>query len=93
MDAAVAIEKLGKSFGSTRALDGLSAVPGVHNLRVDGSHVEFMVDPGSLDPALVALTSAGVTGLTSRPPTLEELFLRHYGVEEPATHPTEMPTA
>ena len=38
-----------------------------------------MVDPDGLDQALVALTSVGVTSLTSQPPTLEELFLRHYG--------------
>ncbi len=61
--------------------DGLSTIPGVHELRVDGSHVEFMVDPSGLDHALTALTAVGVTSLTSRPPTLEELFLRHYADE------------
>ena len=54
-------------------------MPGVHDLRVDGGRVDFAVDPDSLDQALIALTSVGVTGLTSQPPTLEELFLRHYG--------------
>ena len=43
--------------------------------------MDFVVDPDSLDQALIALTSVGVTSLTSRPPTLEELFLRHYGDE------------
>jgi ABC-2 type transport system ATP-binding protein len=66
------------------APDGLSTLPGVHDLRVDGNHVDFLVDPGSLDQALVALTSVGVTGLTSQPPTLEELFLRHYGGRDQA---------
>jgi ABC-2 type transport system ATP-binding protein len=28
-----------------------------------------------------ALTSFGIRSLTSQPPTLEELFLRHYGDE------------
>jgi ABC-2 type transport system ATP-binding protein len=64
--------------------DGLSTMAGVHDLRVDGTHVDFMVDPGSLDQVLIALTSVGVTSLTSRPPTLEELFLRHYGDEKPS---------
>ena len=63
------------------APDGLSGLPGVHGLRVDGAHVEFMVDPDGLDQALIAMTSVGVTNLTSQPPTLEELFLRHYGDE------------
>jgi ABC-2 type transport system ATP-binding protein len=66
------------------APDGLTTLPGVHDLRVDGNHVDFMVDPDGLDQALVALTSVGVTSLTSRPPTLEELFLRHYGDARPA---------
>ncbi len=61
------------------APDGLTTMTGVHNLRVEGNHVEFAADPESLDRVLIALTSVGVTSLTSRPPTLEELFLRHYG--------------
>jgi len=68
----------------------VAALPGVHDLRVDGTHVDFLVDLGSLDRALVALTSAGVASLTSQPPTLEELFLRHYGEERPAA-PAEEP--
>jgi ABC-2 type transport system ATP-binding protein len=61
------------------APDGLTTMPGVHDLRITGDHVDFLVDPGSLDRVLTALTTIGVTGLTVRPPTLEELFLRHYG--------------
>ena len=41
---------------------------------------------GTLKPQyLEAVTAAGVRTLTSQPPTLEELFLRHYGdrVEPP----------
>ena len=71
-------------------MGAVAALPGVHDLRVDGTHVDFLVDPGSLDRALVALTSVGVTSLTSQPPTLEELFLRHYGEERPAA-PAEEP--
>ncbi|NUT43651.1 MAG: ABC transporter ATP-binding protein [Thermoactinospora sp.] len=58
--------------------DGLAALPGVHDLRVEGDRVRFDVDAGALDAALRRLTDAGVRGLVSRPPTLEELFLRHY---------------
>ncbi len=60
---------------------GLTSMPGVHDLRVSGAHVDLMVDPGSLDQVLIALTSAGVISLTSQPPSLEELFLRHYGAD------------
>ncbi|MEV0236421.1 ABC transporter ATP-binding protein [Nonomuraea sp. NPDC050786] len=58
--------------------DGLAGLPGVHGLRADGGRVRFSVDAAALDAALRQLTAAGVRSLVSRPPTLEELFLRHY---------------
>jgi ABC-2 type transport system ATP-binding protein len=57
---------------------GLTQVPGVHDLQAQNGQVRFQVDPGALDAALRELTSAGVRSLVSQPPTLEELFLRHY---------------
>ncbi len=68
----------------TGAPDGLSTLAGIHDYRAEGNHVEFVVDPESLDDALLALTKIGVAGLTSHPPTLEELFLRHHGVADEA---------
>ena len=44
----------------------------------DGGHVHEQVEPGELQAVLERLVQAGVTRLESRPPTLEELFLRHY---------------
>ena len=58
--------------------DGLAALPGVHDLDVRGHRVRLQVDTDKLDAVLRALTAAGVRSLTSTPPTLEELFLRHY---------------
>ena len=60
------------------ALDGL---PGVHAAEVRGTHLHCEVDPGALNDVLTRLTAAGVVALTCRPPTLEELFLRHYSAE------------
>ena len=57
---------------------GLADLAGVHDLAVDGDRVRFDVDAAALDTALRALTAAGVRSLVSQPPTLEELFLRHY---------------
>jgi ABC-2 type transport system ATP-binding protein len=57
------------------ALDG---VAGVHDLTVTGTVVRCQVDHGALDEVLGRLHQAGVRSLTCRPPTLEELFLRHY---------------
>ncbi|OEJ95616.1 ABC transporter ATP-binding protein [Streptomyces thermolilacinus] len=58
--------------------NGLGGLPGVHDLRVEGARVRLQVDTDRLDAVLRSLTEAGVRSLTSAPPTLEELFLRHY---------------
>jgi ABC-2 type transport system ATP-binding protein len=60
---------------------GLDALAGVHDVRVDGHRVRFDVDTPQLGAAVAHLSALGVRSLTSHPPTLEELFLRHYGDE------------
>jgi ABC-2 type transport system ATP-binding protein len=60
---------------------GLHGLPGVHDLRAEDHRVRFAVDGEHLDGALRALSQLGVSSLTSQPPTLEELMLRHYGDE------------
>ncbi len=62
----------------TRVPDRLAELPGVHDLSVDGGRITLQADSDKLDGLLGLLAGAGVRGLTSRPPTLEELFLRHY---------------
>jgi ABC-2 type transport system ATP-binding protein len=58
---------------------GLAAATGVHDLVAEGSRVRFDVDSAELDRVLRVLVGGGVRSLTATPPTLEELFLRHYG--------------
>ena len=58
---------------------GLDELEGVHDLRVDDHRARFDVDAAHLGGALEHLTCLGVRTLVSQPPTLEELFLRHYG--------------
>jgi len=60
---------------------GLDKLVGVHDLHVQDSRAHFDVDTDHLDAALRHLTELGVRSLSSQPPTLEELFLRHYGDE------------
>src|SRR5215469_3379771 len=62
---------------------GLDRLAGVHDLMVDPgqdgrSRVRCEVDSDKLAELLRLLVAAGVRTLTSQPPTLEELFLRHY---------------
>jgi ABC-2 type transport system ATP-binding protein len=67
---------------------GLADLPGVHGLEVDDHHVHFHVDTIELDGAVRRLGELGVRSLECHPPTLEELFLRHYGDE--LAHETEI---
>lgn len=56
----------------------LGGVAGVHDVTVTGAQVSCGVDPEALPAVLAALAGAGVTALTSAPPSLEELFLDAY---------------
>jgi ABC-2 type transport system ATP-binding protein len=58
--------------------NGLAGLPGVHGLDVEGTRVRCQVDTAQLGGVLAELTRIGVRSLVSQPPTLEELFLRHY---------------
>ncbi len=60
---------------------GLEQLPGVHEVEVSDGRTRFAVDGGHLDGAIKHLSTFGIRALTSHPPTLEELMLRHYGDE------------
>ena len=64
-----------------QAPSGLEALPGLHDLVIEGQRVSFEVDTDRLDEAMRALSPLGIRSLVCQPPTLEELFLRHYGDE------------
>ncbi|MET7529965.1 ABC transporter ATP-binding protein [Streptomyces goshikiensis] len=57
---------------------GIARLPGVHEVEVRGPRISLQADTDKLDAVLRSLAQSGVRSLTSSPPTLEELFLRHY---------------
>ena len=63
----------------------LDGEPGVHDLVADDDHIEFAVDNVQLDKVVRRLAESGVLALSCHPPSLEELFLRHYGDSAMAT--------
>jgi ABC-2 type transport system ATP-binding protein len=69
--------------------EGLRELLGIHDLLVEGQRVRFQVDTDKIDRAIGALHRVGIKTLVSQPPTLEELFLRHYG--DVIHHPVEDP--
>ncbi len=62
------------------SIPDLSAIPGVSAVEVDGSRLRCQV-VGPVEPVLRVLADAGVRHLVSREPSLEELFLAHYGAD------------
>jgi ABC-2 type transport system ATP-binding protein len=64
---------------------GLAGLPGVHDLQVEGARVTFAVDDDRLSQVVPELAALGLHSLVSAPPSLEELFLRHYGQAPVAT--------
>ena len=65
--------------GSPAALE---KVKGVYNLTTDAGRVTFSVDDTAMPDVLKTLAGMDPRGLVSEPPSLEELFLRHYGVSD-----------
>jgi ABC-2 type transport system ATP-binding protein len=68
---------------ATEPITGLAELPGVHDLVANTTRARFDVDSTELAGALRHLARFDVRTLTSQPPTLEELFMRHYGDAQP----------
>jgi ABC-2 type transport system ATP-binding protein len=64
---------------TARPASSVAELTGVHDVDVTDGRVRFDVDTEHLDPAVGHLHSLGLRSLVSQPPTLEELFMRHYG--------------
>jgi ABC-2 type transport system ATP-binding protein len=56
----------------------VASATGVHDATVDGHRLTCQVDDGMLGDLMARLAPLGIRSLTCTPPTLEELFLRHY---------------
>jgi ABC-2 type transport system ATP-binding protein len=69
------------TVSTARPVTDLDRLDGVHDLAHEDGRVHFDVDSDHLDTVVRHLSGFGVVSLTSQPPTLEELFLRHYGDE------------
>ncbi|KUL23618.1 ABC transporter ATP-binding protein [Actinoplanes awajinensis] len=62
-------------------ITGVETMPGVHDAVLETRHARFDVDTAQLEAVVCRLAPLGVRSLTSTPPTLEEMFLRHYGAD------------
>ena len=60
------------------AASEIGAIDGVHEVTADGDRLSCQVDHDALAPLMSRLGALGVLALTCSPPTLEDLFMRHY---------------
>jgi ABC-2 type transport system ATP-binding protein len=58
---------------------GVAGMAGVHDLTVDGHTARFEVEPDAMTQVQRRLADHGVTTMIASPPSLQQLFLRHYG--------------
>jgi len=79
------------SVETSRPLTGLADLPGVHDVELNNDRAEFSVDQADLNHVLERLVTLDVRALTTSPPTLEELFLRHY--KDPTAAETATPAS
>ncbi|WP_070380336.1 ABC transporter ATP-binding protein [Rhodococcus sp. WMMA185] len=66
----------------------LSYIDGVEDISLHGSTLNCQVDGEHLGELVRVLGEIGVRSLVSQPPTLEELFLRHYDIDDATTSDT-----
>ena len=66
---------------TARPITGLWGRTGVYDLATDADGASFEVDGHLLGDLVAHLAGFGILTLTCTPPTLEDMFLRHYGDE------------
>lgn len=62
----------------------ITRINGVADVSIDGRTLRAQVDSANLGEFIRILGEVGVSSLVSQPPTLEDLFLRHYDVDPSA---------
>ncbi len=62
-------------------VQSLASVSGVHDFIQKGSEAKFSVDNEAMNTVLAEAVQLGVKKFESVPPTLEDLFMRHYEAE------------
>ncbi|HZW98434.1 MAG TPA: ABC transporter ATP-binding protein [Trueperaceae bacterium] len=76
-----------------RPADGLAGLPGVHDFRSQDGQVRFDVDSEHMGAVVTELSRHGVLTLVSRPPTLEQLLLRHYARSDASSRDSDVTVA
>ena len=57
---------------------GIENVTGIHNILVEQNNIRFEVDTEEMDAVIRFVSQFGIKKIESAPPSLEDLFMRHY---------------
>jgi len=61
-----------------REPQGIENVTGIHNILVEQNNIRFEVDTEEMDAVIRFVSQFGIKKMESAPPSLEDLFMRHY---------------
>lgn len=79
------LTRLNLFIQTRQPLTDLSTVKGVHHLQKQDQGFAFQVDAEELEAVMKHISPFGLVKLESSPPTLEDLFMRHYaGTDNPS---------
>jgi ABC-2 type transport system ATP-binding protein len=72
------LTRTGMAVETAEPADGLPEIPGVHGAALKDGKWRFSIDSNAMSGVMQYLTPLGIKTLTAEPPTLEEMFMRHY---------------
>jgi len=75
------LTRMTMTIETQRPVEGLASVKGVHGLSEDNGVLSFQVDSDEIGGVVSHIGQYGVLKLESAPPTLEDLFMRHYNAK------------
>lgn len=62
----------------SQSAESLKALPGVHAFSQKAGRVQLEIDADSISEVMKAMAALKIQSITARPPTLEQLLMRHY---------------
>jgi len=67
------------TIATEKTIEGLENISGVYDISKEDAGVKFQVNTDAMGNVISHLQPFGIKKLESIPPSLEELFMRHYG--------------
>jgi len=71
-----------------KEIDGLENLKGIHSIEKRQDGLTFQVDSDDIGAVVAHISKFGITKLESTPPTLEDLFMRHYRTDDKSSEKT-----